>query len=385
MPRQRRRGSAWPLVVVLALAASGCASLPARSLAPDRAGSAVVIDRVPVRTFAEDRCGSGSLALVLNVAGDPVTEPELAASLPQTRGGVLSVDLMLAARQRGFEAALLEGDEETLRDEIRAGRPAILMLRLLDVPGHRHDVYHFVVVDGFVPEGSVFRVQYGDGQARWASLPRLDRAWKGAGHALLVVRPKGPPDELRRGLALEAAGDTTAAAEAYRRATVARPDSVRAWVDLGNAESLAGRRDAAESAYRSALLVAPADQDALNNLAWLLLEEGSRLEEAEALARDAIRAPGPGAAIARDTLGRVQLARGRCHDAAATFSEALDSAVPLPPESRPDLLEGLGQAQLSCGETAAARESFQAALRAGAASTTARSAQAALDQLPPPP
>lgn len=377
--RQGNLSKRGPLVLVVFVAAGGCASLPPRSLPPDP--SAHVIEHVPIRTFEEDRCGSSSLALVLNVAGDAVTEDQLAASLPQGRRGVLSVDLMLAARHRGFDAILMKGDEETLRGEVDAGRAAILMLRLLDAPGRGHDVYHFVVVDGYVPGRPIFRLQYGDGQARWTSLPHLERAWRGAGHALLVVRPKGPDHDLQRGLALEAAGDAAGAAETYRRVTVFHPTSVRAWVNLGNAESLAGRRESAERAYRSALAVAPGDVDALNNLAWLLLEEGTRLEEAEALARDAVQSPGPDQGVRRDTLGRVQLARGRCGEAAATFAEALSSSASLSAESRPDILEGLGQAQRACGDIAAARGSFQAALRAGARGPTARAAESALDQL----
>src|SRR5262245_3053106 len=103
---QRRPGdhsSRPPLLLGVAVAAGGCASLPPRYLPADP--TARVIDHVPLRTFEEDRCGSGTLALVLNVAGDTVTEEELAASLPRERGGVLSIDLMLAARQRGFDAS----------------------------------------------------------------------------------------------------------------------------------------------------------------------------------------------------------------------------------------------------------------------------------------
>jgi hypothetical protein len=368
---------------VVAAAAVGCATRPPRSLPPDP--TAQVLEGIPVRTFDDDECGPGSLALVLNAAGDPVTEAELRASLPRARaGGVLSLDLMLAARQRGFEAALVSGDEGTLREEVQSGRPAILMLRLLDVPGRRRDIYHFVVVDGFVPGRPLFRVQFGDGQARWTSLRRLERAWKGAGHALLVVRP-GESADLRRGMALEAAGESTAALEVYRRVAAAHPRSVRARVNLGNAESQLGRRAEAERAYRSALEVAPDDRDALNNLAWLLLEEGSRIEEAEVLAGLAALSPGPGQGVARDTLGRIQLARGRCRDAEATFAEGLGSSVPLPPEARADLLEGLGQAQRACGNAAAARASFQAAIGAGGRPATTRSAQTALDEIASPP
>jgi Flp pilus assembly protein TadD len=84
---------------------------------------------------------------------------------------------------------------------------------------------------------------------------------------------------------------------------------VRAWVNLGNVSSSSGDREEAERAYRKALTLAPVDRDALNNLAWLLLEEGTRLEEAEALASKAAEQPGPDQPAALDTLSRIRQAR----------------------------------------------------------------------------
>src|SRR6185503_16295865 len=103
--------------------------------------------------------------------GDPVPEADLARALPAAPGGgVLSIDLLLAARTRGFEAALVAGDAGTLAAEIEAARPAILMLKLLDVPGSRRDVLHYVVVDGHDRGRGLFRMQFGDGRARWVPL-----------------------------------------------------------------------------------------------------------------------------------------------------------------------------------------------------------------------
>lgn len=306
-----------------------------------------------MRAFEGDRCGSGSLSLVLNANGDPVSDAALNASLPRAPGGgVLSVDLLLAARQRGFDASLVAGDATAIRSEIGDGRPVILMLRLLDLPGQRKDVYHYVVVDGFDPRRELFRLQFGDGKARWAKLDRVERAWKAAGHALLTVRRKwDEAADLRPGLELEASGRVEDAAELYRTVLWAHPGSARAWVNLANCEARLGRREGAEAAYRRALAISPEHRDALNNLAWLLLEEGSRLEEAEALATRAAAGEGPDRALARDTLGRVQLARGRCEDAVSTFQQALATSEGLSPETGSGLLEGLRQARRACGRS----------------------------------
>ena len=340
-----------PLALLVLLGLPGCATLAPRSWPPSP--EAHILEQVPVRAFEGDHCGSGSLSLVLNANGDPVSDAALNASLPRAPGGgVLSVDLLLAARQRGFEAWLVAGDAGAIRREIGDGRPVILMLTLLDLPGERRDVNHYVVVDGFDPRRQLFRLQFGDGKARWAKLDRVERAWRATGHALLMVRRRwDEAADLRRGVELEASGRVADAAEAYRLVLDAHPGSARAWVNLANCEARLGRREGAEAAYRKALAISPDHRDALNNLAWLLLEEGSRLEEAETLARRSAAVEGPERALARDTLGRIQLARGRCADAATTFQQALAASEALAPEIGAGLLEGLRQARLACGRS----------------------------------
>jgi tetratricopeptide (TPR) repeat protein len=312
-----------------------------------------VVPGVSVGRFEDDRCGPGSLALVLGAHGDRVSEPELAAALHEVAGrGVLSVDLLLAARQRGFDAALVAGSPERLRGEIEHERPAILMLRLLDAPGRRRDIYHYVVVDGADPGRRLFRFQYGDGQTRWAPLESVEKSWRASAHALLVVWPREATDAaLRLAVALEGEGRIDEAAALYRQVLEVRPGSVRAWVDLGNAEAARRRPGEAEQAYRRALEILPDDRDALNNLAWLLLEEGQRLEEAEALATRAVSRASPDRPLTLDTLGRIQLARGRCPEAARTFDEALAAADGLPETTRARLREGLARAGEGCGPT----------------------------------
>jgi tetratricopeptide (TPR) repeat protein len=318
-------GRAWRagLSLVALAVASACVSLAPRSRTPSP--QARVVPGVPLATFAEDRCGAGSLALVLGAYGDPHPAGELTALLPELPGrGVLSVDMLLAARARGFDAALVPGSADALGRELDAGRPAILMLRLLDAPGARRDVYHYVVADGVDPGRGLFRFQFGDGRGRWAPVESLERSWKAAGHALLVARPRTQTDEaLARAVSLEAEGRLAEAEALYRDVLAVRPDSVRAWVNLGNVAADQDRRADAEAAYRRALAIDGGDRDGLNNLAWLLLEEGTRLEEAEALATRASAQAGAEQALALDTLGRAQLARGSCAAAARTLERAL--------------------------------------------------------------
>jgi hypothetical protein len=333
-------------LVLLALALlPGCVSLPPRSRTPGP--DARVVPGVPAGRFEDDRCGPGSLALVLGAHGGAVSDRDLDAVLPRAPGGgVLSVDLLLASRQRGFDAALVAGTEEVLRAEIGAGRPAILMLRLLDAPGTRRDIYHYIVADGVDSPGRLFRFHFGDGKTRWTALETIEKGWKPSGHALLLIwPPRDTEATLRQAVGLEKAGRIEEAAALYRRVLVVRPRSVRAWVDLGNAEAERGRREDAETAYRRALEAAPDDGDALNNLAWLLLGEGGRLEEAETLAARAASQPGENRPLAQETLGRIQIARGRCAEAARTFDDALAATGAIPEPTRARLRDGRDRAQ----------------------------------------
>ncbi len=373
-------------VLAVTLAAAGCVTVAPRSRPVS--DQARVLPGVPVETYPLMRCGAGSLSTVLTYLGEPVTLDALDATLPKADGGgVLSLDLVLAARRRGWDARLVEGSPAVVRDAIDDGLPAILMLRVIDLPG-RGDYYHYVVADGVDPVRSLVRVQFGDGKARWTTFDKLERAWSPTGHATVLVRPAtGPPPdlparELRYAAALEASGEPGQAAALYRRLLAAGPGTVVVWTDLGNAEAAAGHADAAERAYRRALELDDAAPDPLNNLAWMLLEGGDRLEEAEALARRAVAAGGPDPYLALDTLGRVLAARGDCEGAAAAFRQALDAA-PADSASRPAIDLALGLARVDCGDAAAAQQALERA--AGAPDeATRQAAAAALARLAPP-
>src|SRR6266567_930265 len=64
--------------------------------------SATVIDRMPMQKWGVESCGAGSLSTVLEHYGDTTSMQQWDASLPKMRGGVLTVDMLIAARQKGF-------------------------------------------------------------------------------------------------------------------------------------------------------------------------------------------------------------------------------------------------------------------------------------------
>jgi tetratricopeptide (TPR) repeat protein len=238
------------------------------------------------------------------------------------RGGVLSIDMLVAARKRGFDAQLVTGTPDVVESEVAAGRPVILMLKVIDSVGKNLDFFHYVVVDGVDRERGLIRTQWGDQQGRWTTLAKLEKPWAGGGHAAILIHPRDEmSDQLRAAVVLEEKGDYAAAAKSYRDLLSRHPDSALLWTNLGNAHVQLGRRADAEDDFRKALDVDPAARDAMNNLAWLLYQQ-KRLDEAESYARKAASLHGPDSYLVLDTLARVLAAKGNCSEAQAAFQQA---------------------------------------------------------------
>jgi tetratricopeptide (TPR) repeat protein len=270
------------------------------------------------------------------------------ASLPKTRGGVMSIDLVLAARQKGFDARLVTGDQQMVERELLDGRPVILMLQVIQAPGKEYDFFHYVVLDGIDQDKQLIRTQFGDSKARWVKFERMESAWQGGAYTALIIRPRDSTAEsLRAAVVLEENGQLAEAANAYRQILASHPDSIVAWTNLGNAESQLGNRAAAEEAFRRAVALDPSAADALNNLAWLLYEE-KRLDEAETLAQRAVSSPAPDAWMRLDTLARIQLARGSCGDAVKTWQRAVAGVPDARAGERAEMSRQLARARVSC-------------------------------------
>lgn len=288
--------------------------------------AAQVIPNVPLQKWGVESCGAGSLSTVLQHYGDTTSLADFDAALPKIHGGVLSIDMLLAARKHGFDAQLVTGTPQVVTEEVAQGRPVILMLQVIDSPMHKLDFFHYVVVDGVDPQRGLIRTQWGDRQGRWTTFARLEKPWSGAGHAAIFIRPHDAAvDAIRTAVVLEDQGDAVGAAKKYREILATHPDSVLAWTNLGNADAKLGKREEAENDYRKALEIDSHARDAMNNLAWLLYQQ-RRYDEAESLARRAAAQPGPDSYLVLDTLARVLAAKGNCAEAETTFKQAVAGA-----------------------------------------------------------
>lgn len=124
--------------------------------------------------------------------------------------------------------------------------------------------------------------------------------------------PLSGPEHLELGRAYEQKGEADLARREYAEAV--RDGVPQAHLLLANLLFQKGEHAEAERHYRSAIAALPEAESApaRNNLAWLLLTRGQRLEEAERLAAEAVAlADDAHRASYEDTLLKVRAARGR--------------------------------------------------------------------------
>ena len=88
--------SAFLLSAVCCLLSS-CVTITPRS---QHAGpTATVVPDMPLQKWGIESCGAGSLSTILQHYGDPTSMQAWDATLPKMRGGVLTVDMLIAARR----------------------------------------------------------------------------------------------------------------------------------------------------------------------------------------------------------------------------------------------------------------------------------------------
>lgn len=196
-------------------------------------------------------------------------------------------------------------------------------------------------------------------QAEWAGrLGHWDRAAREY-EILSAERPQDPGVLLRLGEAYQQLGNWQQAAAVLERAETLQPNDCRTLVLLGYIRQEQGSTQEAEQQYRNCLRLNPNSSDALNNLASLLAEQPSRLDDALSFAQKASRV-GQGSPQTLDTIGWIYVKKGRLDAAEEVFARL---AKTHPREAMVRYHFGLVLQRK--GEHADARRELQAALRAG--------------------
>jgi len=191
------RTARWlPCALLLALVLlGGCAALtgaglPADFTPPPGQGR---VAGVPFHAQEDLQCGPASLAMVLNHLGDPVTPEEISRALfRKDLRGVVSLDLALYPRGRGFATRFFRGSEKDVAAAVDAGQPLLVMV---DEGFGGIRVLHFMVVTGYDAQGVL--VNSGRGQGLRLGWGEFLSAWDGADRWALRVTPASPKEQKR--------------------------------------------------------------------------------------------------------------------------------------------------------------------------------------------
>ncbi len=128
----------------------------------------------------------------------------------------------------------------------------------------------------------------------------------------LVFRSNDPltaDEHARLGAAYEEQGLDQEAEKQYLRALVLDRRHEGAWMALGNRAFASGDLAKAERCYKRVLKTSPHHPGASNNLAMVYVTQGKRLDEARALANDALAQESPLKPYILDTLARIEKGR----------------------------------------------------------------------------
>ena len=292
-----------PVLAALAVALTGCAaSPPLADGLPVTAPRSIELASTPFYPQEDYQCGPAALATLLAASGLDITPETLApeAFIPGRKGS-LQLELIGAARRHGRLPYVLATTAGEMVEELQAGRPVLVLQNL----GATHlPNWHYAVLIGYDAERNVALLRSGDEKRLVMRWQRFAGTWHRGGrfalttlHPAEIPRHADPARFIEAAAGLEVAGQRHAAAEAYEAAISRWPNEPRAWFGRGNIAYAEGDRSAAADAYMRAILLAPEDAAARNNLAELLLDAGcldesrKQIERASALAEGTALAP----------------------------------------------------------------------------------------------
>ncbi len=306
-----------PVLAALAVALTGCAASPPLAAGLSAAAPrAIELASTPFFPQEDHQCGPAALATLLAASGVNVAPETLAPEvyIPD-RHGSLQLELIGAARRHGRLPFVLSTTADEMVAELEAGRP-VLVLQNLGV--QKLPIWHYAVLIGYDADRNVALLRSGHEKRLAMRWQRFAGTWhRGGRFALTVLHPGEipayvePARFVEAAAGLEAAGQRGAAAEAYDAAIERWPDESRAWFGRGNIAYADGDRAAAADDYLRAIMLAPRDAAARNNLAELLLDAGCLDESRRQMERAAALAEGTALAPAvADSRARIEASAG---------------------------------------------------------------------------
>ena len=271
-------------MLFLAFALGACASSPQTRLLldhPPDLPAVVELNDVPFFPQQEYHCGPAALAGIINYRGIAV-EPDDIARLVYVPGlkGSLQVEIVAATRQFDLLPVQLDGQLESLLQELAAGNPVFVLQNLAI---EAYPLWHYEILIGYDLEQGHMILRSGVNRRITRTFALFEKTWQRADHwALVVVGTDSTPATvgvdayLAAVIGMEQVGRLDSAREAYATAVQRWPDSSLAYSGLGNSSYALGDYAGAESAYRAGLVIDPGKAELWNNIAYALARLGRR-------------------------------------------------------------------------------------------------------------
>ncbi len=282
--------AALPAAALLA-GLAGCAASPplADGLSPT-APRSIELGATPYFPQDEYQCGPAALATLLRASGVDIGPQVLTPQVfvPGRRGS-LQAELIGAARRHGRLPYPLAATADEMIAELVEGRPVLVLQNLRT---SRWPKWHYAVLIGYDAKRNVAVLRSGTEERLEMRWQRFAGAWhRGDRWAMTTLQPGVIPlhaDAARyveAAAGLEAAGQRRAAAISYDAAIARWPEQAQAWLGRGNVAYADGDLAAAADAWLRAILLAPADAAARNNLAQVLADSHCLAESRRQLGR----------------------------------------------------------------------------------------------------
>ncbi len=177
------------LALMAGVLLAGCAALPVRTRPDGSPADTLVRLAVPFFPDDSDQCGPSALAAVLAYWGRAVPPADLRREIYRSRlKGALTVDLLLAAQDRGFSAEMADGGLDGIRLELDSGRPVIAFV---DAGITLLPVGHYIVITGYDDRRRRLFAHSGMNRDQGITYEKFKRQWKAAGQWALLIRPAG--------------------------------------------------------------------------------------------------------------------------------------------------------------------------------------------------
>jgi ABC-type bacteriocin/lantibiotic exporter with double-glycine peptidase domain len=174
------------LVLNCVVLLSSCSKETINSENSSSINSTKIIKHVPFIKQKDKFCGPAALASVMKFYGQNVSQDQVAKVVysPELKGALIS-DMENFAREMGYNASTINGDENTLISLVDEGIPSII---LVDLGIWVVSVPHYYVVYGYNKSNETFIINTGFTSNKEINFKDLDKEWEKMNRLMLIVK-----------------------------------------------------------------------------------------------------------------------------------------------------------------------------------------------------